>query len=99
MDMIVESRPGSEIMEYIAYLHKDCESDYGVGFPDFPGCVTAGKTLAEACRMAAEALALHIQGMMKDGDVVPEPSRVDDIAEEPGLCIGRCRIEVCPLRD
>jgi hypothetical protein len=32
-------------MEYIAYLHKDRDSDCGVSFPDFPGCITAGKTL------------------------------------------------------
>ncbi len=69
-------------MEYIAYLHKDRDSDYGVSFPDFPGCITAGKTLDEASRMAAEALAFHIQGMIEDGDAVPEPSRLDDIAED-----------------
>ncbi len=69
-------------MEYIAYLHKDRDSDYGVSFPDFPGCVTAGKTLDEARRMAAEALALHIQGMIEDGDAAPEPSKLDDIAED-----------------
>ncbi len=33
---------------YIALLRKDEGSDYGVEFPDFPGCVTAGKTLEEA---------------------------------------------------
>jgi predicted RNase H-like HicB family nuclease len=32
-------------MDYIAYLHKDRDSDFGVSFPDFPGCITAGKTL------------------------------------------------------
>jgi predicted RNase H-like HicB family nuclease len=69
-------------MEYIAYLHKDRDSDYGVSFPDFPGCVTAGRTLDEASRMAVEALALHIQGMMEDGDAVPEPSKIDDIAAD-----------------
>ncbi len=69
-------------MEYIAYLHKDRGSDYGVSFPDFPGCITAGRTLDEAARMAAEALALHIQGMIEDGDTVPEPSKVDDIAAD-----------------
>ena len=35
-------------MEYVAYLHKDRDSDFGVSFPDFPGCVTAGRTLEEA---------------------------------------------------
>ena len=69
-------------MEYIAYLHKDRGSDYGVSFPDFPGCITAGKTLDEASRLAPEALALHIQGMIEDGETVPEPSKVDDIAKD-----------------
>jgi predicted RNase H-like HicB family nuclease len=69
-------------MEYIAYLHKDRASDYGVSFPDFPGCITAGKTLDEASRLASEALALHIRGMIEDGDTVPEPSKVDEIAAD-----------------
>jgi predicted RNase H-like HicB family nuclease len=69
-------------MEYIAYLHKDRDSDYGVSFPDFPGCIAAGKTLDEASRLASEALALHIEGMIEDGDTVPEPSKVDDIAAD-----------------
>ena len=67
-------------MEYIAYLHKDPNSDYGVSFPDFPGCITAGRNLDEASRMAAEALALHIEGLIEDGQAVPEPSQLDDIA-------------------
>ncbi|MBZ5722732.1 MAG: type II toxin-antitoxin system HicB family antitoxin [Acidobacteriia bacterium] len=69
-------------MEYIAYLHKDRDSDYGVSFPDFPGCITAGKTLDEASRLAAEALEFHIQGMIEDGDAVPEPSKLDDVAAD-----------------
>jgi predicted RNase H-like HicB family nuclease len=70
-------------MDYIAYLHKDRNSDFGVSFPDFPGCVTAGKTLEEAHRMAAEALSLHIAGMVEDGDAIPEPSTLDALAEDP----------------
>ena len=72
-------------MEYIAYLHKDRKSDFGVSFPDFPGCVTAGKTLDEARRVAAEALALHIDGMAEDGEPIPEPSTIDDVAEDPAM--------------
>jgi predicted RNase H-like HicB family nuclease len=70
-------------MDFIAYLHKDRDSDFGVSFPDFPGCVTAGKTLEEAHRMAAEALALHIAGMVEDGDPIPEPSTLDVLADDP----------------
>lgn len=72
-------------MEYIAYLHKDKKSDFGVSFPDFPGCITAGKTLEEARSMAGEALLLHIRGMLEDGEAVPEPSTIDDIAKDPAL--------------
>jgi predicted RNase H-like HicB family nuclease len=70
-------------MDYIAYLHKDRNSDFGVSFPDFPGCITAGKTLDEAHRMAAEALALHIAGMVEDGDTIPAPSALDALANDP----------------
>jgi predicted RNase H-like HicB family nuclease len=61
---------------------KDRDSDYGVSFPDFPGCITAGKTLDETSRIAGEALALHIRGMIEDGDAVPEPSKLDDAAKD-----------------
>jgi len=72
-------------MDYIAYLHKDRDSDFGVSFPDFPGCVTAGKTLEEARRMAAEALALHVAGMIEDGQAVPDPSNLDALANDPNM--------------
>ncbi len=70
-------------MDYIAYLHKESESDFGVSFPDFPGCVTAGKSLDEARRKAPEALAFHIAGMMEDGERIPKPSKMDDLVGDP----------------
>jgi predicted RNase H-like HicB family nuclease len=72
-------------MDYIAYLHKERDSDFGVSFPDFPGCITAGRTLEQARRMAAEALALHIEGMIEDGEVVPEPSNLDALENDPNM--------------
>jgi predicted RNase H-like HicB family nuclease len=70
-------------MDYIACLHKERKSDFGVSFPDFPGCITAGKTLDEARRMAVEALAMHIAGMAEDGEAIPEPSTMDALAGDP----------------
>jgi len=64
---------------YIALLRKKPDSDYGVDFPDFPGCVTAGRTLDEARRMAAEALAFDIEGMHADGQDIPPPSSLEAI--------------------
>jgi predicted RNase H-like HicB family nuclease len=64
---------------YIALLHKDPKSDYGVSLPDLPGCITAGRTLDEARAMAVEALGLHLQGMMEDGSAIPEPSSLESV--------------------
>ena len=65
--------------EFIGLIHKDADSDYGVSFPDLPGCISAGRTLEEARVGAQEALALHIRGMQEDGETVPAPSSLDDI--------------------
>ena len=67
---------------YIAIVHKDAQSDFGVSFPDFPGCITAGKNIDEAKDMAQEALTLHIQGMLEDGDRLPVPSKLEDIMSD-----------------
>lgn len=68
---------------YIAYLRKDKASDFGVEFPDLPGCVSAGRTLEEAKAMAAEALAGHVAMLTDMGAPVPPPSSIDQIADDP----------------
>jgi predicted RNase H-like HicB family nuclease len=69
---------------YIGLIHKETESDYGVSFPDFPGVVTAGSSLDEARSMAEEALAFHIDGLIDDGEAIPEPSTLEDVMADPG---------------
>ncbi|WP_026363045.1 type II toxin-antitoxin system HicB family antitoxin [Methylopila sp. M107] len=64
---------------YIALIHKDADSDFGVSFPDLPGVVTAGSSIDEARALAQEALALHLEGMAEDGEAPPEPSTLDVI--------------------
>ena len=68
---------------YIGLIHKDGETDYGVSFPDFPGAVTAGASLDEARKMAEEALAFHVEGLIEDGNPIPEPSSLEDIMSDP----------------
>ena len=72
-------------MKYIAYFHKDENSDYGVSFPDLAGCVTAGSTLDEAKLLAAEALSFHIEGIRKDGEAIPKPSTLDELQNDPAM--------------
>ncbi|HLY55515.1 MAG TPA: type II toxin-antitoxin system HicB family antitoxin [Stellaceae bacterium] len=68
--------------DYIALIYKDEDSDYGVSFPDFPGCITAGSTLDEARALAAEALQFHVEGLAEDGTVIPAPSPLDAVMAE-----------------
>jgi predicted RNase H-like HicB family nuclease len=68
---------------YLAIVHKDHNSDFGVSFPDFPGCVTAGSTLDEAKDMAHDALSLHVKGMLEDRETLPAPSKLEDIIDNP----------------
>jgi predicted RNase H-like HicB family nuclease len=65
------------LKSYIALIHKDPDSDYGVSFPDLPGCVTAGRDLDEAKAFAEEVLSLHVAGLVDDGEAVPEPSSLE----------------------
>jgi predicted RNase H-like HicB family nuclease len=64
---------------YIALIHKDADSAFGVSFPDLPGLVTAGSSLDEARAMASEALPFHVRGMVEDGEALPEPSSLEEI--------------------
>lgn len=71
------------MQHYIGLIHKDVDSDFGVSFPDFPGVVTAGTDLDDARRMAEEALVLHVEGMIEDGEAIPEPSSLEAIMSDP----------------
>ena len=42
--------------------------------PDLPGCVTTGTTVEEIERNIREAIELHLEGMLEDGDPIPEPT-------------------------
>lgn len=64
---------------YIALLHKDPDSGYGISFPDLPGCISVGGTPEEARATAREASALHLEGLAADGDEIP-PTRSADQA-------------------
>ena len=68
--------------DYIGLIRKETESDFGVEFPDFPGCVTAGSSLDDARAMAQEALQGHIECMEKEGVCVPRPSSLEAVVAD-----------------
>ena len=70
-------------MNYPIVIHKERGSDYGVTVPDLPGCFTAGRTLDEALAMAREAIELHLEGLIEQGEAVPRPHAIEDYKDEP----------------
>lgn len=72
-------------MRYVAMVHKEEDTGYGVSFPDFPGCIAAGDSLSEALADAANALAFHVTGMREDKEPIPAPRELDEIVADPGL--------------
>ena len=68
---------------FIALIHKDEGTSYGVSFPNVPGCISAGDTFEEAVANAAEALAGHLALMKSDGDPLPVPRTFEELKRDP----------------
>lgn len=50
------------------------DGEYFITFPDLPGCMSGGRTIAEALKNAEEAKRLWIETTLKRGGAVPEPA-------------------------
>jgi predicted RNase H-like HicB family nuclease len=70
------------MINYPIVIHKDRGSDYGVTVPDLPGCFSAGRTMDEALAMAREAIELHMEGLIEQGQAVPRPGTVEDYKDD-----------------
>jgi predicted RNase H-like HicB family nuclease len=67
---------------YIALVHKDKDTSYGVSFPDVPGCIAAGDTFEEAIDNAAVALAGHLAVMKADRDPIPNARSLEELKQD-----------------
>lgn len=84
---------------YPAVIETDEVGGFGVFFPDLPGCVSAGDSEQEAAENAAEALLLHLQGMIEDNEPIPAPSRLDQVAHDVDVQeVGRILVPVGSFR-
>jgi len=64
---------------YPAIVEHGDAPGYSVFFPDLAGCVSAGDNLQDTANQAADALALHVRGMLEDGTALPPPSTLDNV--------------------
>jgi predicted RNase H-like HicB family nuclease len=69
---------------YIALIHKDQDSCYGISFPDVPGVFTAGDTIDEAMQKAAEVLAFAAEDWSAlAGETFPAARTIDELRGHP----------------
>lgn len=62
----------SQTIRYNIILRPEPEGGFTVVVPALPGCVTYGKNLAEARKMAREAIELYLESLIEDGETIPE---------------------------
>jgi predicted RNase H-like HicB family nuclease len=65
---------------YIALIHKQADSCYGVSFPDVPGVITAGDTIDEAIQKAGQVLDFAAEDWSEhSGGPFPPPRTIDEL--------------------
>jgi predicted RNase H-like HicB family nuclease len=65
---------------YLALVHKDADSAFGVSFPDVPGVFSAADAQEDIIANAIEALRLWAEE-----EALPEPSAIEQIVERPDI--------------
>ncbi|EHQ35994.1 type II toxin-antitoxin system HicB family antitoxin [Methanoplanus limicola] len=61
-------------MDNFLIVIEEAGTNYSAYSPDVLGCVSTGRTPAEAESNMREALVFHIEGLKEDGLSVPDPS-------------------------
>ena len=56
-------------------LHAELEGGFTVSVPALPGCITYGKTLAEAQLMATDVIGAYVASLRKHREPVPSDEK------------------------
>lgn len=67
---------------YIALIHKETGSGYGVSFPDLVGVTTVADTLDEALEQASVALSFALEDWPGE---TPQPRTLDALRSDPAF--------------
>ena len=74
-------------MKYTVVIEK-APNNYAAYVPDLPGCVATGRTPEEVLVEIREAMEFHIEGMLEDGEPIPEPQSTAVVVELSELAAG-----------
>lgn len=60
-------------MKYAVVIEQGATS-FGAHVPDLPGCIAVGETREEALRLIQEAIELHLQSLLENGEKIRPPA-------------------------
>jgi predicted RNase H-like HicB family nuclease len=83
-------------MEYVypAAFRQNDDGSYTISYPDLPGCISEGKSLANALYMAEMALTQWICYLTDKKQAIPAASVMENIKADEGEFINLIRAEV-----
>jgi predicted RNase H-like HicB family nuclease len=67
-------------MKYTVIVEQGAAS-WGAYVPDLPGCIAAGKSRDEVRRLIREAIEFHVEGLIEQGEPIPEPHSFSELIE------------------
>jgi predicted RNase H-like HicB family nuclease len=80
---------------YLILIEGRPTSNYSAWSPDLPGCVATGDTPEETEREMLQAIALHLAGLVEDGEPLPQPSGPGVYIERLARSGSRPRYSTC----
>jgi len=65
-----------EKLSYRILLRPEPEGGYTVIVPTLPGCITYGKTIKEARKMATDAIKVYLESLEKHGEPIMDDAEI-----------------------
>ncbi len=75
-------------MKIAVVLHSDDGQRYGVTVPDLAGCFSAGDSIDDALESVKEAIELHLEGLLEDGQDMPVIAPISQYQSNPDYAGG-----------
>jgi predicted RNase H-like HicB family nuclease len=82
-------------MEYVfpAIFHRNADESYTITYPDLPGCISEGKSLANAIYMVESALKQWLGYLADKNQEIPAPSRPNNVKTSKAEFVNLVRAE------
>lgn len=75
------------------HLNED-DGSYTITYPDFPGCISEGKSLENALYMAQDALRAWLGYLLDEGEALPDSTAIQQVEPGPGEFVNLVRAVV-----